>query len=75
MSGAKIGSARQGIEFDRKILTSNDICNTKTNFAKSNKFDILIIGARGKKYSKSLFLGSVSNGIVDSCPVPVLMVR
>jgi nucleotide-binding universal stress UspA family protein len=75
MSEAKIGAARQGIEFEGKILTSNDICNTITNFAKSNKFDIVIIGARGKKYPKSLFLGSVSNGIVNSCPVPVLVVR
>jgi nucleotide-binding universal stress UspA family protein len=43
MSESKTAAAIHGIEFDGKILKSNDICNTITNFARSNKFDIIII--------------------------------
>ena len=75
MSDAKTSSARHGIQFDEKVITSNDIVNTITNFAKSNKFDIIIIGARGQSYPKAPFLGSVSNGILNSCLIPVLVVR
>jgi nucleotide-binding universal stress UspA family protein len=77
MSEAKIAAAIQGVEFDGKILKSNDICNTIINFARSNKLDIIIIGARGQTSSspKSQFLGSVSNMIVNTCSLPVLLVR
>lgn len=75
MSDAKTSAARHGIEFDEKVITSNDIVNTITNFAKSNKFDIIVIGARGQSYPKAPFLGSVSNGILNSCLIPVLVVR
>jgi nucleotide-binding universal stress UspA family protein len=75
MSDAKTSAARHGIQFDEKVITSNDIVNTITNFAKSNKFDIIIIGARGQSYPKAPFLGSVSNGILNSCLIPVLVVR
>lgn len=75
MSDAKTSAARHGIEFEGKVITSNDIVNTITNFAKSNKFDIIIIGARGQSYPKAPFLGSVSNGILNSCLIPVLVVK
>jgi nucleotide-binding universal stress UspA family protein len=75
MSDAKTSAARHGIEFDEKVITSNDIVNTITNFAKSNKFDIIVIGARGQSYPKAPFLGSVSNGILNSCLIPVLVVK
>jgi nucleotide-binding universal stress UspA family protein len=75
MSDAKTSTARHGIEFDEKVITSNDIINTITNFAKSNKFDIIVIGARGQSYPKAPFLGSVSNGILNSCLIPVLVVK
>jgi nucleotide-binding universal stress UspA family protein len=55
MSDAKISAARHGIEFEIKIIASNDIVNTITNFAKSDFFDIIIIGARGQSYSKAPF--------------------
>lgn len=71
----KILAARHGIEFEGKVLTSNDIVNTITDFAKSNKFDIIVIGARGQSSPKTQFLGSVSNGILSSSNLPVLVVR
>ena len=75
ISEGKILAARHGIEFEGKVLTSNDIVNTITNFAKSNKFDIIVIGARGQSCPKNQFLGSISNGILSSSNLPVLVVR
>lgn len=75
MSEAKTSAARHGIAFEDKTITSNDIVNTITNFAKSNKFDIIIIGSRGQSYPKAPYLGSVSNGILNSCLMPVLVVK
>ena len=75
MSNAKTATARHGIEFEEKSITSNDIVNTIANFAKPNRFDIIVIGARGQSSPKSPFLGSVSNGLLNSCHIPVLLVR
>jgi nucleotide-binding universal stress UspA family protein len=49
--------------------------NTIGNFAKSDKFDVMVIGARGQSSPKSTFLGSISNGILNSCRIPALIVR
>ena len=75
MLHAKTATARHGIEFEEKIVTSNDIVNAISAFAKSDRSDIIVIGARGQSSPKSTFLGSVSNGILNSCRIPVLVVR
>jgi nucleotide-binding universal stress UspA family protein len=75
MSNAKTAAARHGIEFEEKIVTSNDIVNAISAFAKSDRSDVIVIGARGRSSPKSTFLGSVSNGILNSCSMPVLVVR
>jgi nucleotide-binding universal stress UspA family protein len=49
MYDAKTSAARHGIEFVEKIVTSNDTVNAIANFAKSDKFEIIVIGARGQK--------------------------
>lgn len=45
------------------------------NFAKKNKFDMVIIGARGLSGAKEKFLGSVSNYVMHKSSVPVLVVK
>jgi len=75
MYNAKTSAARHGIEFEEKIVTSNDTVNAIANFAKSDKFDIIVIGARGVGSPKSEFFGSVSNGILHSSRIPILVVK
>jgi nucleotide-binding universal stress UspA family protein len=60
MSNAKTSAGRHGIEFEEKIVTSTDTVNTIANFAKSGK---------------SEFFGSVSNGILHSSRIPILVVK
>ena len=75
MYNAKTSAPRHGIDFEEKIVTSNDIVNAIANFAKSDKFDIIIIGVRGVGSPKSEFFGSVSNGILHSSRIPILVVK
>jgi nucleotide-binding universal stress UspA family protein len=75
MSNAKTSAARHGIDFEEKTITSNDTVNAIANFAKSEKFDIIVIGARGSGSPKSEYFGSVSNGILHSCRIPILVVK
>ena len=75
MSHARTSAARHGIEFEKKIIVSNDIVNAIATFAKSDRSDVIVIGARGQSSPKSAFLGSVSHGILNSCQIPILVVR
>ena len=75
MSHARTSAARHRIEFEKKIIVSNDIVNAIASFAKSDKSDVIVIGARGQSSPKSAFLGSVSHGILNSCRIPILVVR
>lgn len=75
MSNAKTSAARHGIDFEERIITSNDTVDAIANFAKTEKFDIVVIGARGAGSPKSEFFGSVSNGILHSSLIPTLVVK
>ena len=56
MSHARTAAARHGIEFEKKIVVSNDIVNAIATFAKSDKSDVIVIGARGQSSPKPVFL-------------------
>lgn len=75
MADAKTNAGRHGIEFQDTIISSDDIVNSIANYAKSSKVDIIVIGARGQSSPKSAHLGSVSNGVLQSSKIPVLVVK
>jgi nucleotide-binding universal stress UspA family protein len=75
MSNARTSAARHGIDFEEKIITSNDTVNTIANFAKAERFDVIVIGSRGSGSPKSDYFGSVSNGILHSSHMPILVVK
>jgi len=45
------------------------------DFAQKGKFDLIVIGARGRGTIKQMLLGSVSNTIVHSSKIPVLLIK
>ncbi len=62
------------IEFERKIL-SGDTVNEIVTFAKREKVDLILLGARGMGTFAKLLLGSVSRKVSDHSPCSVLIVR
>ena len=62
------------VKFERKIITGIP-AEAITKLAQKEKFDIIVIGARGLSGVKSAFLGSVSNNILHSSKIPVLVVK
>jgi nucleotide-binding universal stress UspA family protein len=43
--------------------------------ARAKKFDLIVIGARGKGRLAEAFLGSVSNAILHKSSIPVMIVK
>ena len=62
------------IEFERKIL-SGDTVNEIIAFAKREKVDLILLGARGMGTFAKLLLGSISRKVSDHSPCSVLIVR
>ena len=75
MSDARINTGRHGLEFEEKIIKSNDTVAAISNYAKLGKYDVIIIGSRGQGSPKSEYFGSVANGVLHDSSVPVLLVK
>jgi len=71
MEKAKERAAKKGILFKYSITYGNPV-DQVINLAKSKKFDLLVVGARGKGLIREVFLGSVSNAILHKSPIPVM---
>ncbi len=69
---AKKRAAQKGILLKSKIINGSPTEEIH-NLAKSKKFDLIVIGARGLGSIKEAFLGSVSHAIVHKVRIPVLV--
>ena len=74
---AKTRAAKHGILLTSKIIAGGDPRYDIVRFAHSrkNKFDLIVIGARGNGIVKDLFFGSVANYIAHKSKIPVLVVK
>ncbi|KAG2478371.1 MAG: Universal stress protein [Nitrosopumilales archaeon] len=74
---AKTRAAKHGILLTSKIIGSNDPRYDIVRFAHSrkNKFDLIVIGARGNGIVKDLFFGSVSDYVLHKSKIPTLVVK
>lgn len=74
MNKAEVICAQNGVLFHKKTIIGDAKSDIST-FAKQNKFDIIVLGARGLGAVKEMFLGSVSNSVAHKSKVPVLLVK
>ena len=74
---AKTRAAKKGILLKHKMIDGYDPGYEIVRYSNRNKpkFDIVVVGARGKGIAKELFFGSVSNYIVHKASMPVLIVK
>ena len=75
MFQARSNTIKNNVEFDAKIITSPGIVKTIAGFAKSKRFDMVVMGSRGQSSPDARYLGSVANGVLHILEVPVLIVK
>ncbi|MGY5143632.1 MAG: universal stress protein [Candidatus Nitrosopumilus sp. bin_32a] len=75
MGEAKVLAAKNGIVFNEKIIRGEIGYNIiKVAHGKSN-FDMIVIGSRGRSSTKEMFFGSVSNYVIHTSKIPVVVVK
>ena len=57
------------------ILKQGKVVEEILNTIKEGEFDLVVMGSRGHGKLKKIFLGSVSNGVVQKAMCPVLLTR
>ena len=57
------------------IMISQFVVNDIVNFAKSRKYDLVVIGSHGRTGFDKLLLGSVANGVSQKIKSPILIVK
>ena len=71
---AKNQVTKNSIKFKKEIVFGHE-AKEIIDFAQKKKFDLIVIGARGRGTIKQMLLGSVSNAIVHSSKIPVLVIK
>ena len=67
---------KNGVKYKSNIVYGNTGYNIlKMAHSKSEKFDMIVIGSRGRGSLKEMFFGSTSNYIIHSSKIPVLIVK
>ena len=77
LDAAKTRAAKKGILLKQKILNGNDPGYDIIRYANKSKpkFDMIVIGSRGRGSTKEMFFGSVSHYVVHKATMPVLVVK
>jgi len=71
--GQRVAKA-EGLQVETFLLQGDTVENI-VRTAKEGKYDLIVIGARGLGKISGFILGSVSQGVVQSAPCPVLVTR
>ena len=66
---------KKNISTKSQILKSKSVVNDIVSFAKSRKYDLIVIGSHSKTGFDKLLLGSVANGVSQKSKCPVLIVK
>lgn len=75
MEEAKVLAAKNGIVFNEKISRGEIGYNIiKLAHGKGN-FDMIVMGSRGRSSTKEMFFGSVSNYVIHTSKIPVVIVK
>lgn len=74
LSNAKNQVIKSSIGYKKKILFGHEAKNI-IDFARNQKFDLIVMGAKGRGMIKRMLLGSVSNAVAHDSKVPVLIVK
>ena len=74
IGGAQSKAKRANVGFTPKTDTGNP-ADKITKMANSGRYDLVVIGSRGRGAGKEMFMGSVSNHVLHKAKVPVMVVK
>lgn len=66
---------QKNIKFESKMIYGSDPGYDIVKFANKNRFEMIVIGARGINSLKKIFLGSASDYVLKKAKIPVLVVK
>ena len=66
---------KKGISLSLKILHDPSVSKAIVNYVNSHKFDLIVIGSRGRTGLNKIILGSVANDVVNKVNVPIMVVK
>jgi len=66
---------KNNVSVKSQIITSQSVVNDIVNYAKSRKYDLIVIGSHSRTGFDKLLLGSVANGVSQKTRCPVLIVK
>ena len=75
MEDAKVLAAKNGIVFNIKFARGDIGYNIIKLAHGKSKFDMIVIGSRGRSSAKEMFFGSVSNYVIHTSKIPVVVVK
>ena len=64
----------EGIQVET-LLREGHTVQEILKIARDNKFDLIVMGARGISRIREILLGSVSDGVIRNAPCPVLVIK
>lgn len=75
LKDAKVLAAQNGIVFKEKKMSGDVGYNIVKAAQGKDKFDMIVIGSRGRSAAKEMFFGSVSNYVIHAAKIPVVIVK
>ena len=75
MENAKLLAAQNGIVFKEKMMRGDVGYNIVKLAHGKDKFDMIVIGSRGRSSAKEMFFGSTSNYVIHTAKIPVFVVK
>lgn len=76
LDNAKKTALQNNVDFKEKTMAGNIGYNLiKLAHDKKEDFSLIVMGSRGRSAVKELFLGSVSNYVIHTSKIPVLIVK
>lgn len=75
LKDAKVLAAQNGIVFKEKKMSGDVGYNIVKAAQGRDKFDMIVIGSRGRSAAKEMFFGSVSNYVIHAAKIPVVIVK
>jgi nucleotide-binding universal stress UspA family protein len=75
MEESKLLAAKNGIIFKDKLMRGDIGYNIVKLAQGKENFDMIVIGSRGRSSAKEMFFGSVSNYVIHTAKIPVVVVK